>query len=469
MNKLPIVSLALTATVALAACGPQSNKDDKDKSVNKAQLAHDFATQLSGSIVPILETEEPLQEFGEQLSADFEELNGDQLDAMGDAMDTLFSDLGDYLDSAITEDLDGDVTDIDWSLLADAAANVNGVAFDIEGTTLTVTGTDVEGSSDLVTNTIDASFVISLPSTTISNNTVVLAASSFSITDDFSSSISANSASVNVTFDSATELEGVVNGEPEVTAVDVQLTNGEIVLGGAVTLSGNGSVSVAHSFVDSGNTETESMAFEFNMGGSIENSTGATFSATVEGDFDYVGSDTVNGDLETETMDLSASLEIVLELTEVNISQAYMTARLAFDLDAEDSWTYNNFYGTDSGESDLDLAAEVELTVGSAQWGLGFDFDATFNDSTEEVALSIKDITNSEHDVVLTLLVNAQTNLDEETILIGHIKVDGIKQADVVIHAEANADYPELVADFDSLSDVLLISATQLEALEESF
>jgi hypothetical protein len=296
-----------------------------------------------------------------------------------------------------------------------------------------------------------------------------LAASSFSITDDFSSSISANSASVNVTFDSATELEGVVNGEPEVTAVDVQLTNGEIVLGGAVTLSGNGSVSVAHSFVDSGNTETESMAFEFNMGGSIENSTGATFSATVEGDFDYVGSDTVNGDLETETMDLSASLEIVLELTEANSSQAYMTARLAFDLDAEDSWTYNNFYGTDSGESDLDLAAEVELTVGSAQWGLGFDFDATFNDSTEEVALSIKDITNSEHDVVLTLLVNAQTNLDEETILIGHIKVDGIKQADVVIHAEANADYPELVADFDSLSDVLLISATQLEALEESF
>jgi hypothetical protein len=406
--------------------------------------------------------------------------------AFASAMEIIFEDVGGLLAMAITEDASsGKLSSINWALINPTSFSFSpGVSASYNNTnrTLSITAQSVAGSYGGVANSVSGAFTIYLPATTVVDSTVVLAITGLSFADDSGTRVSTASTRLSLTFghnfqeDTHTDLVKIWDLANGLAAYSIELVAGEIVLANKIFLNGAGSFSSVLYPYDS---STDSLDFagqvesvqslDFDVTGVIQNSLATTFNASAKGHFG-VQSEFVEAHFDYDYF-LQAKLEVNLDLTEANTSKAYMVASIALDLDGK-------FHKNDSWSREATLGAEIELTVGDYKWGLYSDLnyanlqtwscvdpsdnciESSFTE-TSEVKLTLRDLTLTSNVVQLEFYLDSTYDFDANTVAVGKITVDGNKQADVKMDTENGKVY----ADFIEGSDVVLISAAQIQSL----
>jgi len=471
MSWKSLINIAIGSSLFLAACGSTDNTATTVEPVNAAQLARTFADQMSTSMVPIIEVNNPLQTFGDQLARDADNIDDGKIMAFASAMEIIFEDVGGLLAMAITEDASsGKLSSINWALINPTSFSFSpGVSASYNNTnrTLSIVGQAVSSSYDGTSNTATGAFTIYLPATTVVDSTVVLAITGLSFADDSGTRVSTASTRLSLTFghdfqeDPHTDLVKIWDLANGLAAYSIELVAGQIVLANKIVLNGAGSFSVVQNY-----DVNENVSLNFDVTGAIQNSLATTFTASASGDFGYQK----NYDVEYAEV-YQAKLEVNLDLTEANSSRAYMMASLVLDLD------YKAVDSNASWSEDLALGVDVELAVDDNNWGMYSDLNyaqsatCTSFDSwdgctethteTAEVALAIRDLNITSNVVQLEFYLDSTYDFDANTITVGKITVDGNKQADVQVDAEDGSVY----TDFIDGSDVVLISATQVQSL----
>ena len=217
MSWKSLVSLILSSIFFLAACNPiaenSNTADESDTAIvsttettlSDGELARSMAKQMSISLVPVIEINNPLQAFGDQLATDADNIDVNQLMAFVSAYESILDDLTGLIAMAVIEDSStGELSSINWSLIDPAnynfIAGVSAIYVDTNHT-LTINAESVVGSYEGESNTATGGFTVYLPATTVINSTVSYATTGLTFTDSKGIKVSSASSSIDLIFD----------------------------------------------------------------------------------------------------------------------------------------------------------------------------------------------------------------------------------------------------------------------------
>ena len=481
MSWKSLVSLSLSSIFFLAACNPiaenSNTVDESDTAIvsttettlSDGELARSMAKQMSISLVPVIEINNPLQAFGDQLATDADNIDVNQLMAFVSAYESIFDDLTGLIAMALTEDPStGELSSINSSLIDPAnynfIAGVSAIYVDTNHT-LTINAESVVGSYEGESNTATGGFTVYLPATTVIKSTVSYATTGLTFTDSKGTKVSSASSSIDLIFDNDlqdmpyTDLVSILGQQPDPIGFDIALEDGQIVLADKITLQGAGSFSAqTQSYFD------ENWILGFDVVGSIQNSLANKLTASAVGSFGYQYN--YGGEDETETS--LAELEVNLDLTESNESNAYILANLLLDLNMQSVYSDSHY------DEDLSLEVDIELTVDESKWG--FYSELNYQDYCEydqqyycggasvgagNISFALRDLTISGRIVQMEFYMDSDYDFEAQTIIIGKITVDGKSHAEVIL----NTDDGSIYADFIVGQDEVMVSAAQIDSL----
>jgi hypothetical protein len=445
------VTAVITAMLVLYACQPADTT--KAYTPERAEAAYSFAQRLQGSIGPILDSQTGLENFALQTADDLQTIRADRLNAMGDALSILFDDLGDYLFGALTVDNDGNIMSVDWQQLPITRNNQgHGIFIQRSGTVITVTGTGIVGHARTTNNSIDASFVISLSDTTVDDNTLLLSVSALTVSDDYQTSITASSCVISMSFESSTYPN---NNQPTPNMSRIDLENGAVVLSGVLTLTGNGSISVLTLPNEDNDDTSEQVKLSMDISGILGSNSGNSFSAPLTGALNYTD-DRIRPDGNSpSTSEISGTVNVDIDLSGAANDTTPIIASLSYKLSSPQTQDGASFPSDNNLE--IEFNGVIHLTIGNNRLSLDLNVETdrkTQSDQDNVFHFTLNDAIDKNFKISMTLLPESKPDFDANTVTIGNIVVDNIELADIYLKLESG----EVIASFDQLNDVLLVS-----------
>jgi hypothetical protein len=214
-------------------------------------------------------------------------------------------------------------------------------------------------------------------------------------------------------------------------------------------LSLDGSLSYTSQLILESDNEGYFKDFTFSIDGTVTTSNGLSLVAKANLEADFEDKNTYSSNIDA----VDSLMNLTLDLTDKTTDNQKFTADLKLKFVLDDGInisSYNDIYISKSAT--LDLSSSIEIHVGEKQVGLSLSVDDNYS------SINLFDLTNSEHDIRFTYLQKANVDFDSGAVIVGQITVDGEKQADVLL----DINNQKVIADFDSLEDVVLTYPDQL-------
>jgi len=467
------ISIAVLPIFVFAGCSSNNEvKQPGSEGKNNQTLAREFAIDLSGSVDSVLKNETVIQEFSDQIASDINSIDSNKALATIDSLDVLFSDMINYLETAVTFQSNSErFTDIDWDLLQTRYLSDNGLhaAHAPGSNSVHFIGTNVLGShvvykdlcdvysncygqyvAEEITSSVTATFTVHLPSVTVADGRLTVSVSDLSISDNFMNRISAEDASLSLIIGNDpdnqpyTNLVSLLNDRFNQLGFDL-VFNGSFILEDKVTLEGAGSITGEYG----DDSKVYESSYSFDIAGSIINSLGDSFNANSNGHFTESYHDTWDNQSYNSHDKETADFHVDLDLTEHDHNSPSFIASLDLVI-AHESESISYI----SEVNNTTFKGDVELAIGGHEWGLSLGSDSYVGESD----FTIKDLQYPDKNVIMELHADSSYDFNRQELILGAIKVEGVSHASVIL----DTDNGTVVADFDNGADVTLFSADQL-------
>ena len=443
MYKKIAIGCLLTTTAWLSACNSSSDNSQQSTPLSKQQLAHDFALNIEGAVQSVDTVSDHISDFAAAFNTDLEQLDANALATAAGSAGDFAAELYEYLKTGITENDDGYVTAIDWTTLATSTQS-NGFLFTRNEDHLVVSS---NGDRE-----VSLSVEFTLPDIAITDEQAVFAFNDFKLTEG--ASINIQIASGKLTLDS---VYGPFNSiqhksntpdwfNVSMAAENSELNIGSLAFSGKLYLSGS-----RNGILWEGDTlfERISNIFAFSINGPLSVSSGLQLMAKTDVTFN------ARADCPYYSS-MASSIKVNLDLTDQTSAKQQFIAGLTLDFTLDDASIISDDRSIDiRGNYNLTLGSEVDIQVGDKAFGLGLNLDHKNNKFQNGTLFDNK---NTDHDIRLRYIENADADFNAGAVRIGEIIVDGERQANVLLDIEQH----RVVAEFTNLDNVVLIAPDDL-------